>query len=141
MYICAINFIDFKQMEIKIDGTWVGFYRYGYGNRTTNFIANLVEFENQHFEGVIEDDIATGGVPEIAVVVGSVTGTKIRFKKSYPSHSVLYQGIYEEDAEKFVGVWQIENGFGGKGTWEMRKGGIKQAEKAEIAEEIDLKMP
>lgn len=121
-------------MEIKIDGTWIGFYEYEksafYSSTQVPFIAHLVAFGETNFEGVIEDDVTNGGLPALANVKGTLSEISISFVKTYPSHKVFYKGKYEEAEEKFTGIWQISVGW--SGYWEMKKGSIKNEEKEEV---------
>ena len=120
-------------MEIQIDGTWVGFYQYPktFFSRGEQVpcVAHLIDFGGENFEGIIEDEVVNGGVQELATVKGNLSGKKIAFVKTYPSHSVMYKGEYTETEEKFFGTWVISRHW--SGYWEMKKGSIKQTEKEE----------
>lgn len=138
-------------------GIWYGFYQYKSktarkiaGFEKTNFTLTIDFFDGQHFSGVAQDDLKSGGMNESGKIVGQIDGNVIRFTKHMPKqqriidssgtrqtfnkpHPILYySGSIDKDKHQAEGKWKF--GFRivflfsiipipmrlGKGYWYMK---------------------
>lgn len=136
-------------------GTWLGYYQYdnadlqkAMGFDKTYFTIVIKSFDGNHFNGIVNDDIKTGGMEGTGEIVGEIRQGNVYFKKFMPGESLLYPngelkysdrkhptlyytGVVSKDKKEISGVWKfkikIEFLFGfipipyrsAKGTWSM----------------------
>ena len=72
-------------------GNWKGHYTYEnkplqkvIGFEKTYFEITIEKFDGVNFSGIVNDDIATGGMKEIGKIIGRVENDKISFQKLMP---------------------------------------------------------
>jgi hypothetical protein len=114
----------------------------------TNFTIVINTFEDGNFEGFVNDDITTGGMKEMGIIIGNISGNMIKFKKYMPQESLIdvngnhfytgkkhktlyYSGELSADKTQIKGKWKFNYSiaflFGvlpipfrpGTGTWGM----------------------
>jgi hypothetical protein len=139
-------------------GTWKGKYRYDkeviqkiVGFEETLFTIVINTFDGTYFEGVVNDDIDTGGMKDTGRVIGKIYGKKITFKKLMPRNyqivdeielrtisdkvhpTLFYSGKFNKEKMEMTGRWKfgikIYYIFGlipfpyrpGTGTWTMKQ--------------------
>jgi hypothetical protein len=142
-----------RLMPVKIDltGCWEGTYAYGSAYpakvqmQRVRFVADLRMNGNQ-IEGSVKED--ENGIPEIAMIDGSLSGRKISFTKTYKKTYTIdensniitgdngpkyvnYVGLYDSAEQRFSGRWEIDAVYYFKdgtqkniistGTWEMKR--------------------
>ena len=136
-------------------GTWVGYYKYGNENLQkangfdkTNFTITIKSFDGKNFQGIVVDDIKSGGMEGIGKVMGQIEDEHIFFKKFMPKKSIIcfngekknsdkkhpvlyYTGVFSKDIKEISGEWKFKFTIGflfgfipfpyrpGKGTWRM----------------------
>lgn len=131
-------------MNIPITGKWKGFFQtetrsfFRRKKVDIGFEANLFATENEKFEGKIEDFQAIMHINAPANVMGTLLPEKgISFVKIYYSHKVFYEGVYEEESQKYTGTWTIREGAG-TGYWEMEKDKNETQQEEMDFEEIEI---
>ncbi len=112
-------------------GTWKGCYQYDnqqiqnvIGFEKTNFTIEIHKFDGVNFEGVVSDDLLTGGFEAEGTIKGILKNSKISFVKQMPKESLInietgeryrtdkkhsplyYEGII--DNNKFKGTWKFK---------------------------------
>ncbi|MDO3628706.1 hypothetical protein [Mucilaginibacter sp. BT774] len=135
-------------------GTWKGLYKYNnkihheLRREGTKFEISIIEINNDHFAGTVQDDLATGGTEGIGEITGHVTGNEVYFVKQMPIMTTLnpingarktfnkkhpniyYTGTFSDDGKSISGQWRFKAGFtlvgllliiglANKGTWTM----------------------
>ena len=138
-------------MKIQLTGRWEGSYGYGSAYpvkvqmQRVLFVADL-RMNGSQIEGSVKED--ENGIPEIAVIDGSMRGRKISFNKTYQKaytidennnitagdsgpRYVNYVGLYNPTGQCFSGDWKIDAVYYFKdgtkkniistGTWEMKR--------------------
>lgn len=139
-------------------GTWTGYYRYNSkltrkntGFEKTGFTIHIETFDGTGFEGIVNDDVSTGGMKETGKIIGYVKNDTVHFRKLMPrsrminpdgtrsefdkKHKVLYYtGVLSKDKTAISGKWKFKNTIGflfgfipipyspGCGTWSMTLG-------------------
>ncbi|RZJ98983.1 MAG: hypothetical protein EOO46_23105 [Flavobacterium sp.] len=138
-------------------GTWNGNYRYDnkvvleiIGFDTTGFTIIIEKFDGENFEGIVNDDVQSGGMRETGEIIGKIKKDSIYFKKLMPKNRIIlspfetrtipekehptlyYSGIFTNDKASVSGSWKFKRKFTlyfgfipalyrpGKGTWEMQ---------------------
>ncbi|MGV3459093.1 MAG: hypothetical protein ACO1N9_01435 [Flavobacterium sp.] len=139
-----------------MQGKWQGYYKFdkawvqrAIGFEKTGFTIDIILFDGKGFEGVVEDDLATGGMEGNGDVKGVIKDDRISFTKHmyegseiYPDgthrktgkkHRTLYYSGKKISANAYSGQWHFKIGIGflfgmipyphraGKGTWLMEK--------------------
>ena len=136
-------------------GTWLGYYKYGneklqkaYGFDKTYFTITINSFDKGFFQGVVVDDIKSGGMEGTGEIIGQIEDDRISFKKFMPKKSLIYlngekryldkkhpalyyTGTFSKDKKEICGEWKFKITLGflfgfipipyrpGKGTWSM----------------------
>jgi len=136
-------------------GHWIGQYKYDKaihqemnGFERTNFEIEITKVDNNHFTGIVRDDLSTGGTEGIGEITGKISGNRIEFIKQMPVMTLLldkdlprktlnkkhpkiyYRGTFSVDGLSIAGQWRFKIGltwFGfipvllhpTKGTWTM----------------------
>ena len=136
-------------------GQWNGHYKFESekiqkirGFEMTKFEIIIQKFDGINFEGIVNDDIETGGMAETGKIIGNVENSIVSFEKFMPKRNVLnlkggrkeiegahpilyYSGILSKNKSEIIGTWefrkQISFLFGfipiryrpGKGSWKM----------------------
>ena len=136
-------------------GTWLGYYKYdneklqkAYGVDKTYFTITINSFDKGFFQGIVVDDIKSGGMDGIGEIIGQIEDDKISFKKFMPKKSLIYlngekkyldkkhpalyyTGTFSKDKKEISGEWKFKITLGflfgfipipyrpGKGTWNM----------------------
>ncbi|MXN89655.1 hypothetical protein GR160_00300 [Flavobacterium sp. Sd200] len=140
-----------------MQGTWKGYYRYEketirdiVGFEQTNYTITITSFNGKNFEGIVNDDIETGGMEGTGKIIGTLIDNKITFEKFMPKASVIintdgelkktnkkhktlyYSGKISDTKKEIMGTWRFNLSlillFGfipiiyrpGKGTWSMK---------------------
>ena len=134
----------------------MGYYKYdnehlqkAMGFDKTNFTITIQSFDGKNFKGIVNDDIASGGMKETGEIIGMIEDEKVSFQKFMPRESLLYptgerktsdkkhptlyySGILSNDKKEITGQWKFKIRIGflfgfipipygsGKGTWTMR---------------------
>lgn len=138
-------------------GNWLGFYQYNrqdiqkiIGFEKTGFTIVIDFFDGEHFKGTVQDDVNTGGMKEMGIIIGSVDNNKVIFKKLMPKRDFIiddkgsrqitdkkhptlyYSGTFSMDKNQISGQWKFGYTIGllwgfipipfrpAKGIWNMK---------------------
>lgn len=93
---------------------WTGYYHYNDGRQPVPFRMTL-QFDGSKFRGRVTEPatFGTGASMLSADVVGTITGDKVTFTKTYDgtggqTHPVQYYGTLSADGRQISGGWLIE---------------------------------
>lgn len=136
-------------------GTWVGYYKYNkeymqksMGADKTNFTIIIHSFDGKKFNGVVSDEITSGGMEGEGKIFGIIDSNRVRFQKLMPKNTLIfksgerittdrkhptlyYSGTISPNETHMEGTWKfkwkIDFLFGiipipykpGTGTWSM----------------------
>ncbi|KFF10095.1 hypothetical protein [Flavobacterium hydatis] len=136
-------------------GNWKGYYKFeneriqkAIGFEKTDFEIIIENFDGINFDGIVNDDIKTGGMEETGEITGKIVNNKISFKKMMPVHNQIdakgerknikgkhpvlyYYGTLSENETEIIGTWKFKKTLGflfgvipvfyrpGNGTWKM----------------------
>jgi hypothetical protein len=142
-------------------GNWNGYYKFenqriqkAMGFEKTNFEIIIEKFDGINFDGIVNDDIKTGGMKETGKVTGKIVNNKVSFKKLMPintqidlkgerkdlerKHPTLYYfGTLSENKAEIIGTWKFKRKIGflfgiipiffrpGNGSWKMSLHDVK----------------
>jgi hypothetical protein len=116
-------------------GNWKGQYKYD--DRThqqlkkvdaTNFEIDIIAIDGDHFTGIVQDDIVTGGTEGIGEINGKVIGNHVEFVKQMPvmtfidtegvrkilnkkQRKIYYSGTISGDQNTMTGQWRFKFGL------------------------------
>ena len=139
-----------------IKGKWIGYYKYNdkkfqylVGFEQTNFEIEIQSVNRNRFEGIVQDDLSTGGMKDAGIIKGKIINNKMKFVKQMPvmygiysngkgkyfpdkKHpKIYYQGMISDDKKTIKGNWGFRNSESfitrflgtkslGDGTFEMK---------------------
>jgi hypothetical protein len=121
-------------------GIYTGYYQFDseVANRLrkhgkTNFIIEITNGDENHFLGIVRDDLDTGGMVGVGNIVGRKVGNTITFTKEMPmytywsldsntkehklvidknkKHPLIYYSGIEYEKDKYGGKWKINYGI------------------------------
>ncbi|SNR82954.1 hypothetical protein [Flavobacterium sp. ov086] len=136
-------------------GNWGGYYKFeneriqkAMGFEKTNFDITIEQFDGINFNGIVNDDIKTGGMKETGRVTGKIIKNKVSFIKQMPKRiqinpngerislegkhpTLYYSGTLSDNKTEIIGTWKFKRKiaflFGiipilyrpGNGSWKM----------------------
>ena len=113
-------------------GIWKGYYKYENerinkirGFEKTYFEIIIEEFDGNYFNGIVKDDVKTGGMEGEGKIIGKIEGNTITFEKMMPKHTVInlkgergiikgkhpvlyYSGNLSQNKTEVIGTWKFK---------------------------------
>jgi hypothetical protein len=119
----------------ELKGKWKGSYTFS-DNRVniargfdhTLFEIEITSIDGNRFSGIVQDDLATGGMEGVGTIVGSINEDTLRFVKQMPVMSLLMnsQGLRKTLPKKHRPIYYTgtisQEGTSVEGTWKFKPG-------------------
>jgi len=116
-------------------GIWKGSYKYKnqsvqeiMGYAQTYFTIKIEKFDGVNFEGIVEDDVDSGGMKDAGKIIGRIIKGRIVFEKHIPKKRLLVSAIEIRTIPEekhpvlyYSGNWNTSDKNQISGQWKFKK--------------------